>query len=288
MKIGYNPPSMEAYNALLKTGRGLNVSSARLSTGIKINKASQNAAGLAISNSLRTQTEGVDKAGQNSANAITLLQTAEGALGEMHAILQRMRELTVQAANDTNETDDRENMQKEIDQLKAELDSMSDRCEFNQIKLLRGGGNETEYDADGNITRNALMLTFHTGANKGYNMKVEIPPVSTHSLGVNDLDVVTGTTPADRALPIAKMDAAIDSISKHRSALGAYMNRLQHTVTYLDASHSAASASLSRIYDTDMAAEMSHYSRLQVLTQTATSIMAQANQTPQNVLQLLQ
>jgi len=289
MKIGYNPSSMEAHNALLKTGRGMGVSSARLSTGIKINKASQNAAGLAISNTLRTHAEGVEKAGQNASNAISLIQTAEGALGEMHAIMQRIRELVIQGANDTNEFDDRENLQKEIDQLKAELDSMSDRCEFNGIKLLRGGG---EFDVDGN--RKSMVLTFHTGANKGYNMKVEIPPVSSLTLGfVDDTDTFHGVdkinvATGDRTRAIQIADGAVDMLSKHRTSLGAYMNRLQHTVNYLDSANVEARTSLSRIYDTDMAAEMSNYSKLQVLTQTATSIMAQANQIPQNVLQLLQ
>jgi len=307
---------MEAYNSLLKTGRGMHMSSARLSTGIKINKASQNAAGLAISNTLRVQAEGVEKASQNSSNAISLLQTVEGALSEMHAIMQRIRELAVQASNDTNEIDDRESLQKEINQLVAELDSMSDRCEYNQIKLLRGGGNETRYDADGNIIREPLFLTFHTGANKGYNTTIEIPSVSSLTLGLEDggtfwsiagINVAAEAAPPVGPLPsgvvpplspevardmrtraLETADAAVEMLSRHRANLGAYMNRLQHTVNYLDASHTAASASLSRIYDTDMAAEMSNYSRLQVLTQTATSIMAQANQTPQNVLQLLQ
>ncbi|MCL2698747.1 MAG: flagellin [Defluviitaleaceae bacterium] len=374
MKIGYNPPSMEAYNALLKTGRGMQLSTARLSTGFKINKASQNAAGLAISNTLRTQAEGVEKASQNSSNAITLLQTAEGAMSEMHAILHRMRELTVQAANDTNEVPDREKMQKEIEQLKDELDSMSDRCEFNQMKLLRGNGQGGD-----------MVLTFHTGANKGYNMTVRLPMLDSRSLGplddpvffadsngnpiylldaagdpvyaldddgdpiplldengdpvflldhngeealdaggnpipvmtpaslptsVRDIDVVgelrvdgndrlildvNGDPLPDspdiarqrRNLALEIADAAIEQLSGIRARIGAYINRLEHTVTYLDAANNAARTSLSRIFDTDMAEEMSNYSKLQVLTQAATSIMAQANQVPQNVLQLL-
>ncbi len=280
MKISYNGSSLNAYNALARSDNSMVKTSARISSGVKIKSASDNAANLAIANSLRMQTQGIDKAGQNASNGISVLQTADGGLNEIQNIVQRVRELSIQAANDTNTTEDRETIQIEVDQLSKEIDEMVGKSDFNKIKLLDGGYEENS----------DLQLVFHVGSNKGLSLKVNLPKISSELLklntdesSANPLNVVTNPQTA-----LVAADEALTRLSEYRARIGAYQNRLEHTVNNLAQASTSTSESLSRIFDTDMAGEMAEYSRLSVLTQTATSIMAQANQTPQNIIQLLQ
>ncbi|MGF9976245.1 flagellin [Viridibacillus arvi] len=336
----------------------------KLSSGYKINRAGDDAAGLAISEKMRGQIRGLDMATKNSQDSISLIQTAEGALNETHSILQRMRELAVQSSNDTNVTEDRDALQKEVEQLREEITRISTDTEFNTQKLLNSDFKDK---------------VFHIGANEGQNIKLSIGDMSSKALGLEvgaeqvkagtaatagtgadastwkakDTVLVTevvadGTKAYDKAgnvvtvggtvltagaiaraevkatqdgfyndttnsltkaaadgatvtvggLDISKqttadaaittLDAAIKTVSDTRSNLGAVQNRLEHTINNLGATSENLTAAESRIRDTDMAAEMMAFTKNNILTQAAQSMLAQANQQPQGVLQLLQ
>lgn len=246
----------------------------KLSSGYKINRAGDDAAGLAISEKMRAQIKGLDMATKNSQDSISLIQTAEGALNETHAILQRMRELSVQSANDTNETLDREFLQDEIEQLTAEITRIADTTEFNEKKLL-----------DGALSGAGNGLVFQIGANENQNMSLQIKDIGAAALKIDGLDIETRT---GATAAIVAIDDAIKNVSTQRSALGAVQNRLEHTINNLGAASENLTAAESRIRDTDMAAEMMAFTKNNILTQAAQSMLAQANQQPQGVLQLLQ
>jgi flagellin len=240
----------------------------RLSSGLRINRAADDAAGLAISEKMRAQTSGLNQATSNAQDGISLIQTAEGALNETHSILQRMRQLTVQAGNDTNSPKDRENIQKEVTQLQAELTRIADNTEFNTKKLLK---------ADDTVT-------LQIGANNTQTLKVDLKASGAGDLGVDSIDV-TATNSTDTSL--TAIDAAIDTVSANRADLGAVQNRLQHTINSLSVAAENSAAAESRIRDTDMAKEMTSFTRSQILQQAGVSMLAQANQAPQSVLKLL-
>ncbi|WP_026691422.1 flagellin [Alteribacter aurantiacus] len=246
----------------------------KLSSGLRINRAGDDAAGLAISEKMRAQINGLDQASRNAQDGISLIQTAEGALNETHSILQRMRELAVQSANDTNTDDDRAELQKELDELITEIDRIATQTEFNTETLLNGdGGDEGEF-------------TFHIGANNTQNMSVTIRDM-TATGEVLDLDELSIGDQTDADAAIATIDAAIKEVSSERSMLGANQNRLEHTINNLKTSSENLSAAESRIRDVDMAAEMMEMTRSNILSQASQSMLAQANQAPQSVLQLL-
>jgi len=251
----------------------------KLSSGYKINRAGDDAAGLAISEKMRAQIKGLDMATKNSQDSISLIQTAEGALNETHAILQRMRELAVQSRNDTNEDIDRGFLQDEITQLSAEIDRIANTTEFNEKTLLNGdlasGGTGTP-------------LTFQIGANEGQTMELAIKDMRTSALASGGQLTVNISTGAGASAAIVEIDKAIKTVSTQRSALGAVQNRLEHTINNLGAASENLTAAESRIRDTDMAAEMMAFTKNNILTQAAQSMLAQANQQPQGVLQLLQ
>ena len=258
----------------------------KLSSGLRINRAGDDAAGLAISEKMRGQIRGLDMASKNAQDGISLIQTAEGALNETHSILQRMRELAVQSANDTNTDTDRGELQKEVDQLAQEITRISNDTEFNTQNLLGG-----QFDG-----------TFHIGANEGQNLGVAIAAMDAFTLKVGtgtartvaaDTGVVTAATAtagidistqgaADTA--ITAINTAIETVSAQRSDLGAYQNRLEHTINNLGTSSENLTASESRIRDVDMAKEMMEMTKNNILQQ---AMLAQANQQPQGVLQLL-
>lgn len=267
--------------AALNTSRQLNAGSSsaaknmeKLSSGLRINRAGDDAAGLAISEKMRSQIRGLDMASKNAQDGISLIQTAEGALNETHSILQRMSELATQAANDTNTTSDRAELQKEMDQLSSEVTRISTDTEFNTKKLLDG---------------TATDLTFQIGANEGQTMKLSINKMDSESLAVGTatagIDISTSADAASTALTTIK--TAIDTVSSERAKLGAVQNRLEHTINNLGTSSENLTSAESRIRDVDMASEMMEYTKNNILTQASQAMLAQANQQPQQVLQLL-
>lgn len=268
MRIANNIMALNAHRQLLANQTGASKAMERLSSGFRINRAGDDAAGLAISEKMRAQIRGLRMASKNAQDGISLIQTAEGALSESHAILQRMRELAVQSANDTNTDEDRAELQKEVAQLIEELDRIANNTEFNTQKLL-----------DGNFSG-----SLHIGANAGQSLTISIGDMSAQGLGVDGLQINTQTA-ANNA--ISTIDDAIKTLSGQRSQLGAWQNRLEHTIANLNNAAENLQAAESRIRDADMAAEMLNFTKYQILQQASTAMLAQANLAPQSVLQLL-
>ena len=274
MKINHNIPALRTLNQLAHTNKNAQKTMLRLSSGLRINSSSDDAAGMAIAQKMDSQIKGLDQANRNSLDAISLVQIAEGAYNEVHSILQRMRELSIQSANDTNDELDKEAIQTEIDELTREIEAIMNQTEFNKKPLL---------------SENVGDIPIQTGANKDQmmNMDFSLVNLKTNVLDViEDIDVVTSQETSQRA--IAQLDQAIENASASRSQLGSYQNRLEYTVTNLNTSEENMTASLSRIQDADMAEEMANFTRYNILSQAATAMLAQANQRPQQVLQLLQ
>lgn len=272
LQVNTNVAALNAYRHLSSTQSSMNTSLERLSSGLRINRAADDAAGLAISEKLRAQTNGLSQATSNAQDAISLVQTAEGALNETHSILQRMRQLAVQSGNDTNTADDRTAIQSEVTALNDELDRIANTTQFNGQNLLDGTGGTTG------------TFTFQIGANSGQTVDVAFAKADTTTLGTGTLDV---STSAGAATALTAIDAAIKTVSGNRADLGAVQNRLQHTINSLSVASENAAAAESRIRDTDMAKEMSSFSRSQILSQAGVSMLAQANSAPQSVLKLL-
>jgi flagellin len=248
----------------------------KLSSGLRINSAADDAAGLAISEKMRGQINGLNQASTNAQDGISLIQTAEGALNETTAILQRMRTLAVQGANDTNVGDDRDQIGKEITQLQNEIDRIANNTEFNTKKLL-------------NTDTGAGTIVFQVGANKDQMISLDIGNMTAASLGVaaTSVKIDNTTTSTTISAAISTINKAINTVSTERSKLGAYQNRLEHTINNLGTASENLTTAESRIRDVDMAAEMSEYSKENILSQAAQAMLAQANQQPQQVLQLL-
>ncbi|WP_416147305.1 flagellin [Salipaludibacillus sp. HK11] len=385
MIINNNIPAMNTHRQLGINQNAMQNSMEKLSSGLRINRAGDDAAGLAISEKMRAQINGLDQASRNAQDGISLIQTAEGALDETHSILQRMRELATQASNDTNTASDREEIQKEVNQLTNEIDRIANTTEFNTQKLLNGEkeglraaetgtvnvesnttatitaaaadsdaltgsgtviitrtavGDGTgdladdfsigdpadlnaELAADGtsltdaafgdaiNLTGLADMqvgesitisvkanddgnadaskaLSFQIGANSGQNVLVGVNDMRAEALGVrNDGEAIDITSAEKATAAITTINNAIETVSGQRSELGSYQNRLEHTISNLDNASENLSAAESRIRDVDMAAEMMEMTRANILSQASQSMLAQANQQPQSVLQLL-
>ncbi|WP_019153839.1 flagellin N-terminal helical domain-containing protein [Robertmurraya massiliosenegalensis] len=270
MRIQHNISALNTHRQLgfNNTQAGKNLE--KLSSGYRINRAGDDAAGLAISEKMRGQIRGLEMASKNAQDSISLVQTAEGALTETHAILQRMRELAVQASNDTNVTADRTAIKSEIDALASEITRIAENTEFNTQKLLDGDFSDK---------------TFHIGANSGQSITLSISNMDASTLGVDGLDLETQSG-ANSA--IDTINTAIETVSTQRSKLGAVQNRLEHTINNLGATSENLTAAESRIRDVDMAKEMMGFTKNNILMQAAQSMLAQANQQPQGVLQLLQ
>ena len=288
LRIYQNVEALNAHRQLAVNQGNLSKSIEKLSSGLRINRAGDDAAGLAISEKMRGQIRGLKQAQRNAQDGISLIQTAEGALQEVHAILQRMRELAVQAANDTNTLDDRREIQKEINQLLEEIDRIADNTEFNTQKLLDGTFQDKQ---------------IHIGANATQSLEIDISSMKTTAIGYTDgsgtttistlkVDVDSASTggvltnsDADKAITF--IQGAIDMVSAERSKLGAYQNRLEHTIANLGTAAENLAAAESRIRDVDMAAEMMEFTKNQILQQAGVAMLAQANMAPQAVLQLL-
>jgi len=271
MRINNNLMAMNAHRQLGITNNSSSKSMEKLSSGYRINRAGDDAAGLSISEKMRAQVRGLNMASRNAQDAISMIQTAEGALNETHAILQRMRELAVQAANDTNVTADRTAISDELGTLVAEINRISDSTTFNEKKLLNGDLATT-------------AANFQIGADSGVSMALTIAQMGATALAITALAV---STHALATAAIGTIDAAIKTVSSERSKLGANQNRLEHTIKNLDNASENIQASESRIRDVDIAKEMMEFTKNNILQQAAQAMLAQANQAPQGVLQLL-
>jgi len=279
MIINHNVTALNTHNKLSAASAAQSKSMEKLASGLRINKAGDDAAGLAISEKMRGQVRGLDQASRNAQDGISLIQTAEGALNETHDILQRMRELATQSANDTNTLTDRQELQKEFTQLAKETTRIAKTTEFNTQKLLDGS------DADGKV--------FQIGANESQNLTLVIGNMDATALlvgtGTDEASTVgidiTTQTGANTA--ITTVNTAIETVSAERSKLGATQNRLEHTINNLKTSSENLTAAESRVRDVDMAKEMMNQTKNSILAQAAQAMLAQSNQTPQGVLQLL-
>ena len=269
MVVQHNLSAMNTNRQMGVVTSALQKSTEKLSSGYKINRAGDDAAGLSISEKMRSQIRGLNKASDNAQDGISLIQVAEGALNETHSILQRMNELATQAANDTNTSVDRQSIKDEIKQLNEELDRISSTTQFNKQDLLTGG----------------FSGKLQVGALEGQTMDVKISlAVSANGLKVSAVEVSTN---AKAGTAMKSIQDAIESVSKQRSKLGAIQNRLEHTINNLDTNAENTQAAESRIRDTDMADEMVQYSKNNILSQAGQSMLAQANQQTQGVLSLL-
>jgi flagellin len=273
LRINTNIAAMNSYRNLSVTEGQMSKSLEKLSSGFRINRAADDAAGLAISEGLRSQIGGLKVAVRNTQDGVSVVQTAEGALTETHAILQRMRDLAVQSANDSNDANSRAALDAEADALKSELTRISDKTTFNNVALL-----------DGSFT----AKQFQVGYAANDTIEVDIAQdFDAAGLGVDDL-AVDLTTQTGATAAITAIDTAISTVSSERANLGALQNRFEHTINNLNVAVENLSASESRIRDTDMAQEMVNFTRAQILSQAGTAMLAQANQAPQGVLRLLQ
>ncbi|WP_338527628.1 flagellin Hag [Bacillus sp. MAG717A] len=322
MRINHNIAALNTLNRLSANNGASQKNMEKLSSGLKINRAGDDAAGLAISEKMRGQIRGLEMASKNAQDGISLIQTAEGALTETHSILQRVRELVVQAGNTgTQQGEDLAAIKDEITALVEEVDGISNRTEFNGKKLLNGTFNGVgtpgtpatpPTDPDDPSTGTPAVpatpgdaLVFQIGANATQQIKVNIQDMSAAALGVTDNNGAVETGKSVKDIDVSKfetiaadddggfddqlaiVDGAIKQVSAQRSKLGAVQNRLEHTINNLGASGENLTAAESRIRDVDMAKEMSEFTKNNILSQASQAMLAQANQQPQNVLQLL-
>ncbi|WP_346621856.1 flagellin [Blastococcus montanus] len=274
LRINQNIAALNAHRNLSITDNQMSKSLEKLSSGFRINRAADDAAGLAISEGLRSQVGGLKVAVRNSQDGVSVVQTAEGALTEVHSILQRVRDLTVQAGN-SGVVDDKARgyIAKEVTELAGALTDIAGRTDFNGTKLLNGS---------------ASSLSFQTGANGGETMTVELSNVTTVATAVTGVATnmsASGTYSATADL--TTLDAQIKTVSESRASLGAKQNRFESTINSLNVSIENLSASESRVRDADMAQEMVGFTRAQILSQAGTAMLAQANQASQGVLSLL-
>jgi len=291
MVVNTNVLALNSHRNLSKVGMAQAKASSRLSSGLRVNSAADDAAGLAISEKMRAQIRGLDMATKNTQDGISMIQTAEGGLQEIENMAQRIRELVVQAANDSNEAEDRAKIGDEVNQLLTEIQDMASRTEFNKKKVLSG-----KYDGTTNT-----KLYLQVGANENQLISFKVGTLTTSGLSAKGAKSGTmsfaglGDALKNSAIKAASIssfvkiaESAITLVTDERAKLGAVQNRLEYTMNNLKISSENLSASESRIRDTDMAKEMMNLTRSNVLQQAATSMLAQANQAPQSVLQLLQ
>ncbi len=273
LRIQNNVEAFNAHRQLTGTASKAAKSMEKLSSGYRINRAADDAAGLAISEKMRAQIGGLAQAQRNAQDGVSLVQTAEGALNEVHSMLQRVRDLKVQYSNGTLDTDDKASIVAEVKQLASEITEISTKTEFNGIKLLNGSGGS------------GGTISFQVGANTGETVSVTTKDIAGAS-GTGAIDGISGTAGWE-AVSLDDIDTAINNVSTIRSDFGAVQNRLEHRLNNLATYQENLVASESRIRDVDMASEMVNFTKLGILQQAGTSMLAQANQAPQNVLSLL-
>ena len=282
MRINNNITAINSHRQYSINNNKIGKNVEKLSSGFRVNRAGDDAAGLAISEKMRAQIRGLNMASKNSQDAISLVQVAEGGMQTIQDILQRMRELAVQSISDTNETTvDRAALDAEVQQLKEEIKDISNTTEFNTMKLLNGtapfGVNKLEpEDGDGGVIQ--------AGANPNQTMRIAIPSMGLGGLGLSATEVKTGDT-SETALKA--INTAINRVSTFRARLGAYQNRLEYKIQNLDNAAENMAAAESRIRDVDMAKAMTEFTKNNILFQASTAMLAQANALPQSVLQLL-
>ncbi|WP_313289146.1 flagellin [Exiguobacterium sp.] len=284
MIINHNITALNTHNKLSAASNAQSKSMEKLASGLRINKAGDDAAGLSISEKMRGQIRGLDQASRNAQDGISLIQTAEGALNETHSMLQRMRELAVQASNDTNTTEDREAVQSEADQLAKDINRIARDTQFNGQDLLTGAGGPNTNGT----------FTFQVGANESQQITLTVGNM-TGSTGLkiasDDTEAATAidisSTAAVATAAITTINDAIKTVSTERSNLGANQNRLDYAINNIKTSSENLTAAESRVRDVDMAKEMMNQTKNSILAQAAQAMLAQANQQPQGVLQLL-
>lgn len=273
MRINHNIAALNTHRQLSSATNAQSKNMEKLSSGLRINRAGDDAAGLAISEKMRNQIRGMDQASRNAQDGISLIQTAEGALNETHSMLQRMAELYTQAANGTQTTSDNGQIDKEITELSKQIDNIATQTKFNTKSILD----------------NTNTLTFQVGANTGETIDLVLTDNKAATLKVDaggNLKALDGTN-ATATGNLDLVQAAIDTVSTNRANLGAVQNRLEHTINNLGTSSENLTAAESRVRDTDMAKEMMDQTKNSILAQAAQAMLAQANQQPQGVLQLL-
>lgn len=268
MVVQHNMSAANTNRQLGITTGQLAKSTEKLSSGYRVNRAADDAAGLSISEKMRSQIRGLDQASDNAQDGISLIQTAEGALNEIHSMLQRMNELAVKAGNDTNQSIDRDAIQDEVNALASEISRIANTTQFNKMDLFT----------------TSTTLSLQVGANNKQSIGLKLSKTNATKLGVHKLSM---SSHAKANSAITKIQSAINLVSKQRSALGALQNRLEYTISNLDSSSENTQAAESRIRDTDMASEMVKYSKNNILMQAGQSMLAQANQQTQGVLSLL-
>jgi len=291
MRINHNIASMTTQNAMFKNNREMKVSLERLSTGLRINRASDDAAGLGVSENLRTQVKGTAQAMRNAQDGIAAISTAEGAANEISDILQRMRELAVQSANDTLTSTERAYTNQEYQQLISEIDRIAEVTNYNGMKLISSSGTTANDRFGIGSTGSALWID----ANSVYgsdSITITIDTLTTTSLGAGagGGDALNGTTLTSQDASveaIQSLDEAIDSVNTMRSNMGAFINRLEHAINNLTVSNTNQQSAESLIRDADFANESAQFTRNQILSQSGVSMLAQANMSTQGVLQLL-
>ena len=270
MVVQHNMSALNSNRMLGVTAGTISKTTEKLSSGYKINRAADDAAGLSISEKMRRQIRGLTQASLNAQDGISCVQTAEGALAEVEEMLQRMNELAVKAENGTLTADDRNAIDAEVKQLVSEIDRVASTTTFNEQNLL-----------DGSFSNKALQV----GAESGQHIDMKIEAMNKDALQLNNVNAKTTTAAASLNDVVKK---AIQTVSNQRSSLGAVQNRLEHTIANLDTSAENLQQAESRIRDVDMAAEMVEYSKYNILSQASQSMLAQANQSTQGVLSLLQ
>ena len=270
MVVQHNMQAANTNRMLGQNVKAVSKSTEKLSSGYRVNRAADDAAGLSISEKMRNQIRGINQAVKNSEDGVSLIQTAEGNMNEIHSILQRMGELATKAANDVNAKEDRVAIKDEITQLTDEINSIAKKAAFNGTKLLTGS-----------FTGKQLQV----GAVAGENMQIDVSSMSAKELGVSSLSV---SSHADASDSMSAITLAIKTVSAARSKLGAKQNRLEYTINNLENYSENLTSAESQIRDTDMASEMTNYTKNNILQQAAQSMLAQANQSTQGVLSLLQ
>ncbi|MDB0440908.1 flagellin N-terminal helical domain-containing protein [Clostridioides difficile] len=289
MRVNTNVSALIANNQMGRNVNAQSKSMEKLSSGVRIKRAADDAAGLAISEKMRAQIKGLDQAGRNVQDGISVVQTAEGALEETGNILQRMRTLSVQSSNETNNAEEREKIANELSQLKDEVERISSSIEFNGKKLLDGSSTEIRLQVGANYGTNVAGTSYN-------NNEIKVALVNTSSImskaGITSNTIasmnVDGTSGTDAAKQmVSSLDAALKELNTSRAKLGAQQNRLESTQTNLSNTLENVTAAESRIRDTDVASEMVNLSKMNILVQASQSMLAQANQQPQGVLQLL-
>ena len=285
MVINHNMSAMFSNRQLGVTQLANSKDMEKLSSGEKINRAGDDASGLAVSEKMRSQIRGLNQASRNAANGISFIQTTEGYLQETTDIMQRIRELAIQASNGIYSDEDRMQIQVEVSALVSEVDRIASAAQFNGMNMLTG--RFARPTGENTVTGS---MWFHIGANMDQRMQVYIGTMSAEALGIREIgtgDKISLAAPDDANRAIGTIDEALVKINKQRADLGAYQNRMEYTVRGLDISAENLQASESRIRDTDMASQMVEFTKNSVLQQAGTAMLAQANTQSQNVLSLL-